>query len=168
MRRKANWDKQTCVSVQSCWIPSCLFCNGNSRSGREEVFALQITNRRVSCFCPLPEIEAKEACDWLRAAGFPQYAQLYEGRHLSFQVNRSLAIFGQQDVILTNKWGSGAQLTCQYVRWLLGTGLLSATHHTQRCTKPNEILKHSWSFKFVPSFCFSPNLPNVLIAQMLC
>ncbi|XP_056300704.1 stAR-related lipid transfer protein 13 isoform X5 [Pseudoliparis swirei] len=25
----------------------------------------------------LAEIEAKEACDWLRAAGFPQYAQLY-------------------------------------------------------------------------------------------
>ncbi|XP_011746948.1 stAR-related lipid transfer protein 13 isoform X4 [Macaca nemestrina] len=24
------------------------------------------------------EIEVKEACDWLRAAGFPQYAQLYE------------------------------------------------------------------------------------------
>uniref|UniRef100_A0A673NN82 StAR-related lipid transfer protein 13-like n=1 Tax=Sinocyclocheilus rhinocerous TaxID=307959 RepID=A0A673NN82_9TELE len=24
-------------------------------------------------------LEAKEACDWLRAAGFPQYAQLYEG-----------------------------------------------------------------------------------------
>ncbi|KAF2983294.1 hypothetical protein EK904_005949, partial [Melospiza melodia maxima] len=24
------------------------------------------------------EAEAKEACDWLRAAGFPQYAQLYE------------------------------------------------------------------------------------------
>ncbi|XP_072849874.2 stAR-related lipid transfer protein 13 isoform X2 [Pogona vitticeps] len=24
------------------------------------------------------EIEAKEACDWLRASGFPQYAQLYE------------------------------------------------------------------------------------------
>lgn len=30
-------------------------------------------------FC-LAEIEAKEACDWLRAAGFPQYAQLYEGK----------------------------------------------------------------------------------------
>ena len=28
----------------------------------------------------LLEIEAKEACDWLRAAGFPQYAQLYEGK----------------------------------------------------------------------------------------
>nr|XP_004660053.2 stAR-related lipid transfer protein 13 isoform X2 [Jaculus jaculus] len=26
----------------------------------------------------LAEIEAKEACEWLRAAGFPQYAQLYE------------------------------------------------------------------------------------------
>ncbi|KAM4809384.1 rho GTPase-activating protein 7 isoform 2-T2 [Rhinophrynus dorsalis] len=26
----------------------------------------------------LTQIEAKEACDWLRAAGFPQYAQLYE------------------------------------------------------------------------------------------
>ncbi|XP_030648333.1 stAR-related lipid transfer protein 8 [Chanos chanos] len=25
------------------------------------------------------ELEAKEACDWLRAAGFPQYVQLYEG-----------------------------------------------------------------------------------------
>uniref|UniRef100_A0A8C4JL05 StAR related lipid transfer domain containing 8 n=1 Tax=Dromaius novaehollandiae TaxID=8790 RepID=A0A8C4JL05_DRONO len=24
------------------------------------------------------EVEAKKACDWLRAAGFPQYAQLYE------------------------------------------------------------------------------------------
>lgn len=26
------------------------------------------------------EIEAKEACDWLRVTGFPQYAQLYEGK----------------------------------------------------------------------------------------
>mgnify|MGYP001550849564 CR=1 FL=1 len=26
-----------------------------------------------------PEIEAVEACRWLRAAGFPQYAQMYEG-----------------------------------------------------------------------------------------
>uniref|UniRef100_I3M8A2 StAR-related lipid transfer protein 13 n=1 Tax=Ictidomys tridecemlineatus TaxID=43179 RepID=I3M8A2_ICTTR len=29
-------------------------------------------------FSYFSEIEAKEACDWLRAAGFPQYAQLYE------------------------------------------------------------------------------------------
>lgn len=26
------------------------------------------------------EIEAIEACKWLRAAGFPQYAQMYEGK----------------------------------------------------------------------------------------
>lgn len=29
----------------------------------------------------MAEIEAREACDWLRAAGFPQYAQLFEGRY---------------------------------------------------------------------------------------
>ncbi|KAL6463100.1 hypothetical protein MHYP_G00274910 [Metynnis hypsauchen] len=28
--------------------------------------------------CCGSEVEAKEACDWLRAAGFPQYVQLYE------------------------------------------------------------------------------------------
>lgn len=26
------------------------------------------------------EIEAAEACKWLRATGFPQYAQMYEGK----------------------------------------------------------------------------------------
>lgn len=26
------------------------------------------------------EADAKKACHWLRAAGFPQYAQLYEGK----------------------------------------------------------------------------------------
>lgn len=31
-------------------------------------------------FCLSLEIEAKEACDWLRVTGFPQYAQLYEGK----------------------------------------------------------------------------------------
>jgi len=36
--------------------------------------------RLVLCF--LAETEAKKACDWLRAAGFPQYAQLYEGESL--------------------------------------------------------------------------------------
>ncbi|XP_047932301.2 stAR-related lipid transfer protein 8 isoform X2 [Anser cygnoides] len=39
--------------------------------------------KRAKCFTLLEdkkdaEIEAKKACDWLRAAGFPQYAQLYE------------------------------------------------------------------------------------------
>ncbi|TDG46356.1 hypothetical protein AWZ03_007245 [Drosophila navojoa] len=29
----------------------------------------------------IAEIEAVEACKWLRAAGFPQYAQMYEGKY---------------------------------------------------------------------------------------
>lgn len=36
-------------------------------------------SRCVSNMTLFTEIEAKEACDWLKAAGFPQYAQLYEG-----------------------------------------------------------------------------------------
>lgn len=40
-------------------------------------------NRSSVCindrFC-FSEIEAQEACKWLRAAGFPQYAQMYEGK----------------------------------------------------------------------------------------
>lgn len=31
-------------------------------------------------FCSLVEAEAKKACEWLRATGFPQYAQLFEGK----------------------------------------------------------------------------------------
>uniref|UniRef100_A0A7N8XPJ2 StAR-related lipid transfer protein 13 n=1 Tax=Mastacembelus armatus TaxID=205130 RepID=A0A7N8XPJ2_9TELE len=37
-------------------------------------------------FC-FPEIEAKEACDWLRAAGFPQYAQLYEDSQFPIDIS---------------------------------------------------------------------------------
>lgn len=33
------------------------------------------------------EREAKESCAWLRAAGFPQYAQLYEGLFYKSMVN---------------------------------------------------------------------------------
>lgn len=32
------------------------------------------------------EIEAAEACKWLRATGFPQYAQMYEGTHFLLPV----------------------------------------------------------------------------------
>ncbi|XP_054634600.1 rho GTPase-activating protein 7 isoform X2 [Dunckerocampus dactyliophorus] len=34
-----------------------------------------------------PEIEAKEACTWLRAAGFPQYAQLYEDAQFPIDIS---------------------------------------------------------------------------------
>uniref|UniRef100_A0A8C7H8Z8 StAR related lipid transfer domain containing 13a n=1 Tax=Oncorhynchus kisutch TaxID=8019 RepID=A0A8C7H8Z8_ONCKI len=33
------------------------------------------------------EIEAKEACDWLRAAGFPQYAQFYEDSQFPIDIS---------------------------------------------------------------------------------
>ncbi|KAM4547204.1 stAR-related lipid transfer protein 13 isoform 3-T3 [Fundulus diaphanus] len=33
------------------------------------------------------KIEAKEACDWLRAAGFPQYAQLYEDSQFPINIS---------------------------------------------------------------------------------
>ncbi|XP_072301980.1 stAR-related lipid transfer protein 13 isoform X2 [Eucyclogobius newberryi] len=35
----------------------------------------------------LAEIEAKEACDWLRAAGFPQYAQLYKDAQFPIDIS---------------------------------------------------------------------------------
>ncbi|XP_019744938.1 rho GTPase-activating protein 7 isoform X1 [Hippocampus comes] len=35
----------------------------------------------------LTEIEAKEACTWLRAAGFPQYAQLYEDAQFPIDIS---------------------------------------------------------------------------------
>ena len=31
-------------------------------------------------FCIFAEIEAVEACRWLKETGFPQYAQMYEGK----------------------------------------------------------------------------------------
>ncbi|XP_028840220.1 rho GTPase-activating protein 7 isoform X1 [Denticeps clupeoides] len=35
----------------------------------------------------LSEIEAREACDWLRAAGFPQYAQLFRDCHFPIDID---------------------------------------------------------------------------------
>uniref|UniRef100_A0A673JCY2 StAR-related lipid transfer protein 13-like n=1 Tax=Sinocyclocheilus rhinocerous TaxID=307959 RepID=A0A673JCY2_9TELE len=35
----------------------------------------------------LAEIEAKEACDWLRAAGFPQYVQLFEDSQFPIDIS---------------------------------------------------------------------------------
>ncbi|GAA6087203.1 stAR-related lipid transfer protein 13-like isoform X2 [Tachysurus ichikawai] len=38
----------------------------------------QMLHINLNNFISVAEIEAKEACEWLRAAGFPQYAQLFE------------------------------------------------------------------------------------------
>ncbi|XP_053564425.1 stAR-related lipid transfer protein 13 isoform X2 [Bombina bombina] len=47
----------------------------NSKDGRETKECMVYSQQIIKA---TPEIEAKEACEWLRAAGFPQYAQLYE------------------------------------------------------------------------------------------
>ncbi|XP_054442518.1 stAR-related lipid transfer protein 13 isoform X2 [Pteronotus mesoamericanus] len=44
----------------------------------------------------LAEIEAKEACNWLRAAGFPQYAQLYEDSQFPINI---LAVKNDHDFL---------------------------------------------------------------------
>lgn len=40
-----------------------------------------IESNAVFLLAVFAEIEAKEACDWLRAAGFPQYVQLFKGKY---------------------------------------------------------------------------------------
>lgn len=67
--RKSFHSKDLIMNAPS--LPLCL------------MFSL-ILNVNLSLSLSLTEIEAKEACTWLRAAGFPQYAQLYEGRIIFF------------------------------------------------------------------------------------
>ncbi|TTC00283.1 Rho GTPase-activating protein 7 [Bagarius yarrelli] len=46
-----------------------------------EIFWRSTREKRLS------EIEAKEACEWLRAAGFPQYAQLFKNCHIPIDID---------------------------------------------------------------------------------
>uniref|UniRef100_A0A8C2JS95 Rho GTPase-activating protein 7 n=1 Tax=Cyprinus carpio TaxID=7962 RepID=A0A8C2JS95_CYPCA len=46
-----------------------------------------VKNVNLSLSLSLTEIEAKEACTWLRAAGFPQYAQLYEDGQFPLEIS---------------------------------------------------------------------------------
>lgn len=48
-------------------------CSAASSGAKPKAGAMPVISEKEKA-----EIEAKEACDWLRAAGFPQYAQLYE------------------------------------------------------------------------------------------
>ncbi|XP_009071056.1 PREDICTED: rho GTPase-activating protein 7-like, partial [Acanthisitta chloris] len=51
------------------------------------VKALTVVSTACEQLCILiAEIEAREACDWLRAAGFPQYAQLFEDMQFPIDV----------------------------------------------------------------------------------
>ncbi|XP_031427854.1 stAR-related lipid transfer protein 8 isoform X2 [Clupea harengus] len=47
--------------------------------------ALTLLRRKLT-HQQVAELEAKEACDWLRAAGFPQYVQLYEAAHFPIDI----------------------------------------------------------------------------------
>ena len=59
------------------------------------------------------ELEANEACRWLRATGFPQYAQMYEGEPVSF-IHSSIHF----------TWNYGAKLVpIKYAHIALWTGI---------------------------------------------
>uniref|UniRef100_A0A673JD38 StAR-related lipid transfer protein 13-like n=1 Tax=Sinocyclocheilus rhinocerous TaxID=307959 RepID=A0A673JD38_9TELE len=45
---------------------------------------MSLTGTNILC---IAEIEAKEACDWLRAAGFPQYVQLFEDSQFPIDIS---------------------------------------------------------------------------------
>lgn len=62
-------------SFVTCGSPVIMFC-------KELLVTRHSSKMPFLTFFPA-EIEAKEACTWLRAAGFPQYAQLYEGEETS-------------------------------------------------------------------------------------
>ncbi|XP_026067760.1 stAR-related lipid transfer protein 13-like isoform X2 [Carassius auratus] len=66
---------------------SGLFCS----CSRDYPGLLQITlTRSAPSVCGLElrrKLEAKEACEWLRAAGFPQYAQLYEASLFPIEIS---------------------------------------------------------------------------------
>nr|AAI33139.1 Si:ch211-124k10.2 protein [Danio rerio] len=67
-------------------------CNGQqSRSLtsqlRESTFRALTLLRRKAKQRQFAELEAKDACEWLRAAGFPQYAQLYEASLFPIEIS---------------------------------------------------------------------------------
>lgn len=85
-RHRDPWDPLVLLSSPFCRRVFPLLCAHTPWDGPHESWEEQVAAalgsigrmlRLVLCF--LSETEAKKACDWLRAAGFPQYAQLYEG-----------------------------------------------------------------------------------------
>ncbi|XP_051961316.1 stAR-related lipid transfer protein 8 isoform X2 [Xyrauchen texanus] len=54
---------------------------------RESTYRALTLLRRKAKQHQIAELEAKEACDWLRAAGFPQYAQLYEASLFPIEIS---------------------------------------------------------------------------------
>ncbi|XP_036379847.1 stAR-related lipid transfer protein 13 isoform X2 [Megalops cyprinoides] len=79
-----NPDEEECRS-QFCFSPSsssCVrhTCKGGGARPKKTRGAVKMSQGGA-------EIEAKEACDWLRAAGFPQYAHLYEDSQFPIDIS---------------------------------------------------------------------------------
>uniref|UniRef100_A0A8C1CUS9 StAR related lipid transfer domain containing 8 n=1 Tax=Cyprinus carpio carpio TaxID=630221 RepID=A0A8C1CUS9_CYPCA len=67
-------------------------CNGQQARSltsqfRESTYRALTLLRRKAKQRQIAELEAKEACEWLRAAGFPQYAQLYEASLFPIEIS---------------------------------------------------------------------------------
>lgn len=64
----------------------------------------------VSFPCSVLEAEAKRACEWLRATGFPQYVQLFEGKATQlFTLPRYILPLALS--FLSVKWGKSDSLS---------------------------------------------------------
>ncbi|KAJ8368514.1 hypothetical protein SKAU_G00085420 [Synaphobranchus kaupii] len=74
-----NPDPEECRDPDSSPSPNRAAVGIRACPKRTEV-AVKMNSERA-------EIEAKEACDWLRAAGFPQYAQLYEDSQFPIDIS---------------------------------------------------------------------------------
>ncbi|XP_062819795.1 stAR-related lipid transfer protein 8 isoform X2 [Anolis carolinensis] len=107
--------------------------------------------KRAKCYTQLEgkndvEAEAKKACDWLRAAGFPQYAQLYEESLFPLDISavRKDHHFLDQDSL---------QSLCRRLMTLNSCASMKLEVHFQR--KQNEDLEeedlcaisHRWAFQ---------------------
>lgn len=93
-------------------------------SGRD--VQMCVSNMKLDLFT---EIEAKEACDWLKAAGFPQYAQLYEGKTVSQMILFSSFLFPilyPSILISPIVWPAAVyfQASALVQRWVMGKAYL--------------------------------------------
>lgn len=102
-------------------------------------------------FVLLAEIEAIEACKWLRAAGFPQYAQMYEGKydaatgwttnHMNYETKNMNSFVSENGFIAINGAKNRADMRTQIVSVLQNP---SNSALTLNCTV---ILRHLIVFR---------------------
>lgn len=90
----------------------------------------------VSCFV---EIEAVEACRWLKEAGFPQYAQMYDGMYIYTGIANysmwQLITYGTQFLKMESwrslnclpppcsTWGYFTKPWVNTIKWMLAVGI---------------------------------------------